>query len=194
MDEAVAVAELVQRLRAGDGEAEALLFARYARRLTAEAEQHIGRKMAGRLDGADIVQSVFRTFFRRSAAGEFRIDSSAQLWRLLVKITVRKARALARYHSAKQRDARAELPDGGARLADVLTREPGPEEAAALVDEIDSLLRGLPPLYCQVLTLRLENHAVAEIAPRLGVSRQTVYRALELLQSRLTASAEADEA
>ena len=100
------IAELVERLRAGDPRAAEELFAAYAQRLTCLAEQQLSRKLAARLDGADVVQSVFRTFFRRSAAGEFRIDSSAQLWRLLVKITVRKARALARYHSAKQRDAR----------------------------------------------------------------------------------------
>ena len=43
------------------------------------------------MDADDIVQSVFRTFFRRAQAGEFRIDSSAQLWQLLVRITVLKA-------------------------------------------------------------------------------------------------------
>jgi RNA polymerase sigma-70 factor (ECF subfamily) len=176
MDEAAVVAGLVQRLQAGDADAAALLFARYARQLTRLAEQHLSRKMAARLDGEDVVQSAFRTFFRRSAAGEFRIDSSAQLWRLLVRITVLKARARARQHTAARRDPGAEQPGGGeAGLLEAVTREPGPD-------------------YCQVLTLRLEGHAVAEIAPRLGVSRQTIYRALELLQRRLTDSTAADEA
>src|SRR4051812_45025103 len=99
MDDAEqAVADLVQRFRRGDEEAAALLFRRYALRLTRVAEQHLGRKLAGRLDGEDVVQSVFRTFFRRSAAGEFSIDGSGQLWRLLVQITLCKARAKARYH------------------------------------------------------------------------------------------------
>jgi hypothetical protein len=61
--------------------------------------------MAGRLDGEDVVQAVCRTFFRRSAAGEFRIDSSAQLRRLLVKITVLKARAWSRQHTAARRSS-----------------------------------------------------------------------------------------
>src|SRR5262245_34433015 len=71
-----------------DAQVVALLFERYARRLAHLAEQHLSRKLAGRLDGEDVVQSVFRTFFRRSALGEFRIDSSDQIWRLLVKMTV----------------------------------------------------------------------------------------------------------
>ena len=68
------VAEWLQRWRSGDAQAAEQLFTRYARRLTGLAEQHLSRKLAGRLDGEDVVQSVFRTFFRRSAAGEFRIE------------------------------------------------------------------------------------------------------------------------
>lgn len=185
MDESSPMADLIERLRAGDPQAAEQLFQRYAQRLTHLAEQHLSHKLAGRLDGEDIVQSVFRTFFRRSSQGEFHIDGSAQIWRLLVKITVLKARAKGRYHAAQQRDVAAEFA-GDAWLAEAVAREPGPEEAAALVDQIEALLHGLPPLCCQVLELRLQGHAVTEIAPRLGVSRQTVYRVLGLLQQRLT--------
>ena len=76
---------LVQRLREGDPRAADALFARYSRHLARAAEQHLARKLAGRVDGEDVVQSVFRTFFRRYQAGEFRIDTSAQLWRLLLR-------------------------------------------------------------------------------------------------------------
>jgi RNA polymerase sigma-70 factor (ECF subfamily) len=159
------------------------VFARYADRLVRVAEQHLSRKLAGRLDGEDVVQSAFRTFFRRSAAGEFRIDTSAQLWRLLLTITLRKARAQGRRHSAGKRAAAAEAGEPTAPLAD---DEPGPAEAAALVDQIEALLRGLPALYAQILERRLEGRPVAEIADQLGLSRQTIYRALNLLQERLT--------
>src|SRR3712207_1415308 len=64
--------ELLRRLREGDPQAEQELFARYARVLTRLAEQHLSRKVAAREDGEDVVQSAFRTFFRRSGAGEFR--------------------------------------------------------------------------------------------------------------------------
>ena len=183
-------AELVVRLRGGDPEAAGELFARYAQRLTALAEQQLSRKLAARLDGADVVQSVFRTFFRRSAAGEFRIDSSAELWRLLVQITLQKARAYGRQHTAGVRDVAAEEPGGGAAfLREIVAHEPGPEEAAVLIDQIETLLRGLPPLYCDLLQLRLEGYSVSDTATRLGVSRRTVHRGLHLLQQRLTRSA-----
>jgi RNA polymerase sigma factor (sigma-70 family) len=191
MNEEVPVADLLQRFQAGDQRAAEELFARYAQRLTRLAEQHLSRKLAGRLDGEDVVQSVFRTFFRRSADGEFRIDSSAQLWQLLVKITLLKARAKGRYHTADKRDAGAEQP-GGAEdwLPQAVAHDPGPEEAAVLVDQIESLLRGLPPLHAQVLEHRLEGRNVTDIASQLGVSRVTVHRVLNLLQQRLETSAE----
>jgi RNA polymerase sigma factor (sigma-70 family) len=187
MDEAEPIAELVQRLRAGDPRAAEKLFARYAQRLTRLAEQHLSRKVAGRMDGEDVVPSVFRTFFRRSAAGEFQIDSALQIWRLLMQSTLRKARAKSRHHTAEMRGVAAELPGGGdAWLAEAVAHEPGPAEAAALVDQIEALLRDLPDLYCHLLDMRLQGHSVAEIAQQLGVTRQTVYRALHLFQERLT--------
>ena len=191
MDASSSIAELVLRLRGGDDQAAQELFARYAQRLTCLAEQQLSRKLAARLDGADVVQSVFRTFFRRSARGEFRIDTSAELWRLLVQITVQKARAAGRQHTAGLRDVGGEAPGGGAALlAEAVTREPGPAEAAALVDQIEELLRGLPALYRDLLQLRLEGHSVSDTATRLGVSRRTVHRGLNLLQQRLIRSQE----
>jgi RNA polymerase sigma-70 factor, ECF subfamily len=186
MGEAESVPGIVKRLNDGDPVGMDELFTRFAGRLTRVAEAHLSRKLAGRVDGEDVVQSVFRTFFRRSAEGEFHIDGSAQLWRLLVKITLRKARAKARHHTAGRRDVRAEVAvDGDGWLAEAVARDPGPLEAAILVDQIETLLEGLPPLSCFVLDLRLQGLGPSEIAPRLGVSRQTVYRTLKLLQERL---------
>ena len=83
------------------------------------------------------------------------------------------------------RDVRAETPGADDWLHEAVTQEPGPAEAAALVDQIEVTLRGLPAMCCQVLEMRLQGQSVAEIAPQLSVSRQTVYRVLHLLQQRL---------
>src|SRR3954454_16497945 len=108
MDDAVTLAELVRQLQDGDAGAAEELFRRYATRLTHVAEQYLNARVGRREDGADVVQSVFRTFFRRNAAGQFRIDSSIQMWRLLVKITVLKAQARGRFHTAARRDVATE--------------------------------------------------------------------------------------
>jgi RNA polymerase sigma-70 factor (ECF subfamily) len=190
MHDADPVVALVARARTGDHNATEQLFGLYVERLTRLAEEHLSRRLAGRVDSEDVVQSVFRTFFRRCAAGQFSIDTSRNLYRLLVTITLRKTAAKARRHTSGSRDVLTEAPaaaDGA--LLDAIARDPDPSAAAELLDEIEILLRGLPSLHAQVLDLRLQGYAVAEIAPRLGVSRQTIYRALEVLQQRLVARA-----
>jgi RNA polymerase sigma-70 factor (ECF subfamily) len=139
------------------------------------------------MDSEDVVQSVFRTFFRRSSSGEFLIDSSAKIWRLLVKITLLKARAKGRFHTAGMRDVRAEtVPEEDNWWLQVRARDPGPAEAAAFVDLIESLLRNRPPLFKEVLQMRLEGQGPTDIARQLGLSRQNVYQVLKQLQERLS--------
>jgi RNA polymerase sigma-70 factor (ECF subfamily) len=187
MSETDPIPDAVRRLQGGDPQSADALFALYAWRLTRVAERHLSDKLAGRIDGEDVVQSVFRTFFRRGAAGEFRVESSAQLWRLLLTITLRKVAAHGRHHTTQARDVAAEA-GGDDWLSAAIAREPGPEEAAVFVDQIETLLRGLPPLFCQILDLRLQGCGPTEVARRLDVSRMTVQRALSLLKQRLEAA------
>jgi RNA polymerase sigma-70 factor (ECF subfamily) len=156
--------------------------------LVALAQRHLSPRLAARLDGEDVVQSVFRTFFRRCAQGEFHLNTSDELWRLLVTLTLRKVQARARHHLAGKRRVGAEAPGGANTLAEVAGREPGPEDAAVLMDQLSGLLAGLPDWYAQLIDLRLQGHSVADIALRLNLSRQSVYRGLGLLGQRLTAS------
>jgi RNA polymerase sigma-70 factor (ECF subfamily) len=189
MCDSPSVPDLVRRMRDGDSTAAEQLFVRYTLQLNRLAERRLSRRLAGRVEGEDVVQSVFRTFFRRCRHGEFRIDSSSHLWRLLVQVTVRKVAAKARRLRGETFRASAAGGDGATPLAEAVCREPGPQEAAELVDQVTALLRGLPETHGRILQMRLEGYAVAEIAPRLDVSRQTVYRVLALLQRRLSRDA-----
>jgi RNA polymerase sigma-70 factor (ECF subfamily) len=177
--------DLIKNWRAGDPQAAAMLFSRYAERLTWLAEQHLSRKVAGRVDGQDVVQSAFRTFFRRAAKGEFQIDSSGKLWHLLVKITLLKARAKGRYHTAGMRNVNAEVDTG---WQEALGHEPGPADAAALLDLIDTILRDRPALFREVLERRLQGESVTDIARKLKISRQSIYHILKQLQEKMIES------
>lgn len=177
--------DLLKHWQAGDPKAAEMLFLRYAQRLTWLAEQHLSRKVASRVDGQDVVQSAFRTFFRRAAEGEFQIDSTGKLWRLLVKITLLKARAKGRYHTAGLRNVNAEVDAG---WQDALGHEPGPADAAALLDLIDTILRDQPALFRDILERRLQGETVTDIARQLKISRQSIYHVLRQLQERLIAS------
>lgn len=94
------VIEMLARWQEGDDAATRYLFERYSQRLIRLAEKHLSDKVTPRVDGEDIVQSVFRTFFRRSAQGEWTVDAAVDLWQLLVSITLAKVRSQARRHTA----------------------------------------------------------------------------------------------
>jgi RNA polymerase sigma-70 factor (ECF subfamily) len=198
-DDLTATTDMLSRWQQGDPRAAGELFERYAQRLTRLAEQHLSRRVAGRIDGEDVVQSVFRTFFRRSAGGEFHIDHASELWRLLARITLMKARAKGRHHTAQKRDVRAEtpLPSGeepSAWWLEPLARDPDPADAVAVVNLIEFLLRDRPAVFASVLEMRLQGESVVDVARQLGVSRKVVYTILQQFQRQLEGSLPADPA
>ncbi len=144
------------------------LYADYANRLARLAERHLSQRMAGRVDGSDVVQSVLRTFFRRANAGEFQIDQESRLWHLLVRMTLCKVAALGRRHTAERRDLNRETSGEStdAAMMAALSREPGPEEMTAFTDQIESLLQGLSDWHAQVLELRLAGLSPTEISSK----------------------------
>lgn len=171
------------RLRAGDGEAVRQLFDDYSSKLVQLAGKNIHPALLKRFDGEDVVQSVFRTFFRRHEEGDFCIEHSQQLWQLLVTLTLCKTRSHARRHTAEKRDAQVDQA-----MADdqpVLDRQPSPEDALALWEEVDVVLEGLPERTAEIIAMRLEGKNRSEIARELDLSRQTIHRILSLVQQRL---------
>jgi RNA polymerase sigma-70 factor (ECF subfamily) len=185
MDDADSLTDLVQRCRDGDREAFDRLFALYARRLARVAENHLSRKLAARVGPDDIVQSVFRTFFRRSTQGDLQINDSAHLWHLLVRMTLLKVKTKWRFHTAGERSLAREVAGDDAWLAGISGRDPGPEEAAVAVDLMEALVNGLDPLHAEVLALLVRGHSVAEVAQKLKKTRQSIYRIRALLEHRL---------
>lgn len=186
MDDSVNATLLLERWRTGDEQAAATLFHLYSHKLTSIAERQLNQQISTRVDGEDIVQSAMRTFFRRGKRGDFQIDSSVGLWHLLVKITLAKAKSQARRHTSPKRDVAREksFETTGAQYW-VPVHEPTPSEAATLVDLIQSVVEGLPEKYAEILRLRLAGETRSEVAEKLGITRQTVYRALKTMQSRL---------
>ena len=58
------------------------------------------------VDAEEIVQSVFRTFFRRAAHGHYSVPDGEEMWKLLLVIALNKVRAAGAYHRAAKRDMR----------------------------------------------------------------------------------------
>src|SRR5262245_14784688 len=118
-------ADLAERLAAGDEAAAREVHRRYTPRLVALARQRLPAGVRARTDPESVVQSVYRSFFGRAAAGEFALGEWDDLWGLLARIAVRKCLNRVRFHRQECRDVGRE--DGGARWT-VAAPEPSPDE------------------------------------------------------------------
>src|SRR5262245_63507372 len=105
---------LLERLRAGDEDAAAEVFNRFAHRLIALARKQLQQTIRSKEDPEDVVQSAYRSFFWRQREGQFHIDNWDDVWGILTVITVRKCGRRMSYFRAARRNVRREvrLPDG----------------------------------------------------------------------------------
>jgi len=186
MPENTLPAALVKGIQAGESKAAEILVAHFGDGLRRQATRRLGRKFAIRTDGEEVVQSAFRTFFRRVAEGKLTIDNSNELAHLLVQITQRKALAKIRTHTAQGRSVNAEVPGAECALANVECREQLPDHVVMVEDLCDAIVKGLPSLHRQVLFMQVQGSKIVEIATEVGVSQRTVNRILGILRDRIT--------
>lgn len=179
---------VITRLRAGDDDAAAEVFDRFAGRLIDLARSHLRDGVRAKVEPEDVLQSVFRSFFTRHRAGQFTLGGWGDVWGLLTVITLRKCRNQAAHFRAGRRDVGREmaLADGGSwPTTAALARDPTPSEAAALADLLATLTRRLDDRDRQVLELHLLGHTAPEIADRIGRAVRTVWRSLERIRARV---------
>ena len=178
--------ELLYRWRTGDQAAADALYRRYAQQLCALAEKNIGERLGRRVGPEDIVQSVFRSFFRRSRDGEFQIDHSNSIWRLLVRLTWHRIKRQAERHTQGKRDVRAEVHRAANDpLPEAMAQDPTPAESAALNDELEAALVGLDTSAPEIVSLCIQGFSTSEIAAKLGCSRWKIRRLLDRVGHRL---------
>lgn len=164
---------------------EAELVERYTRRLLGLARQQLPERLRARVDPEDVVQSVYRSFFRRLNEDRFSFEDSHDVWRLLATITFCKARNAIKHHQRQRRDVRRETPlesGDSLPLSSRFEDEPGAEDLAVLVESLERLLAGLPELHRTIVVQRLEGDSIEQIARQVERSRRTVLRVLAHVQ------------
>ena len=189
--------QLLILLRNGDERAASQVVDLYAERLLRLAGKRINQRLAGRVGAEDIVQSVFRTFFHRAKQGEFELHDRDDLCKLLARITLRKTFRQIAHHLCAKRSVRREAQGGDESqkvLLSLLAREPAPEEAVALLDEMEALLAQLRPVDRQIVEMKLQGFNSLEIAEQLGVSDRKVRRLMERLRELAAADPLAEPA
>jgi RNA polymerase sigma-70 factor (ECF subfamily) len=193
MSPELSLPEIMARLRQGDADAARLIFERFAQRLIGLARSHLDRSLRGKVDPEDVMQSVFKSFFRIQREETVALSEWNDLWSLLAVITLRKCGHRAAYYQAACRDVRRESTssanDDEAEAGwEVIAREPTPLEAMMLGETVEEILRSLDERERLLASLALQGYTRMEIAERVGCTERTVYRVLERLRRHLERS------
>jgi RNA polymerase sigma-70 factor (ECF subfamily) len=179
--------EFLARLQAQDGAAARDLFRRFAGQLIALARQKFAGPLRHKVDPEDVVQSAYKSFFRRYGDGSLKGENWNSLWGLLTIITVRKCAERVAYHRAECRDTAREATatEPGRSWPDAPGREPTPLEAAQLRETVEHLFADLETDERPVVEMSLQGYSTQEISQQLDCPERTVRRLRERVRHRL---------
>jgi hypothetical protein len=160
------VTRLIQLLRSDDPVerdlAARLISQRYFRDLLELARNHLSRRIRRREDEEDVLQSMYKRFCLRQRRGEFDLAGRDALWRLLVTITLRKSRNVAKNQARDRRDIAREQTIGD---------RDDPESAHWVLEQMDAA--GPSPAEAALLNEALERRLGVLADPQL---RQIAHR------------------
>lgn len=184
---------LIVGLRDGNTQAINEFFNEYGGMLHRMADQRLPAGVRRRIGPEDVVQSACRTFLRRAKEGEFELDDSDGLWRLLCAITLTKMKEQTRFHMRQKRGLQREVAlstPADASMADFEHVAPGPTpgEEAAFADTFRQALESMTDEERQMVEWRLQELTQEEIAEKLGCSERTVRRVLKKVEAQLLAT------
>jgi RNA polymerase sigma-70 factor (ECF subfamily) len=177
---------LLDRFRTGEQDAATEIHARYAERLEALVSSQTAADLKTRFDPEDVVQSVFRTLFRRVSHGLYDVPAGEELWQLLLVLALNKTRKLASFHRAQKRDVGK--THGSEKLAHLLQQGDGRDEAAHQMLQlvVEDLVSDLPDAHRQIIKLRIEGYRTEDISQATERSKRTVERVLQEFRQKLS--------
>jgi RNA polymerase sigma-70 factor, ECF subfamily len=176
---------LLQSIRHGNQDAASVLYYRYAHRLRALVQAKRSSDLASRVDHEDIVQSVFKSFFRGVSRGSYDVPAGEELWQLFLVITLNKVRAKGVFHRAAKRDVRLTVGDDEIDGSSIGLKS-NHDAYLLLKMAVEEALDRLPAQHKLVTQLRMEGDEVAEIARKTGRSKRSVERILQECREKLS--------
>jgi RNA polymerase sigma-70 factor (ECF subfamily) len=190
MPEQDTFAEFIRRIRAGDEQAAVEMVRRYEPLIRREIRLQLEDCRLSRLfDSMDICQSVLISFFFRTTAGQYDLDTPEQLQRLLVTMAKNKLASAARSQHRRRRDQRRVAADGQEQLEGVAAAVPTPSQIVAGKELLERFRQALNKEERQLADLRAEGLSWGDIATRLGgtpqARRMQLARAVERVARQL---------
>lgn len=187
------VSQWILGVQHGDSLAAQRLWERYYGRLVRLADRNLNGSPRRMADEEDVVVSAFAAFCQAAEKGRFpELTEREGLWRLLVKLTAKKAASQLRRQFRKKRGGglvRGESvfwgPDqqpSTAGLDGVIGDSPTPEFAAAVAEECSRLFDLLDEDLRSIAVAKMEGYTNLEIADRLKCSLSTVERSLRMIR------------
>jgi len=179
----------MRALEDGDADAAERLWLRFFDQLVDVARRRLrGRRRVA--DEEDVALSALDTLFRGAAEGRFSdVADRQELWRLLVKITARKAVDTLRREGRQKRgggEVRGESVFAGfdARGLDQVLTDAHAEGFLTSLDDVHERLLGIlrDDTLRDVARLRMEGYENREIAERMSISLRSVERKLSLIR------------
>jgi RNA polymerase sigma-70 factor (ECF subfamily) len=182
--------DLVQRVKAGDSQAFADLFAKYRSRLAVLIHYKMGQDLRRLVDVDDVLQETLMKAYRDIARFEYRSPGAFMSW--LAPIAEHVIMDLARTQGRQKREGelvrfRSDSNPGGPEPVDSMTpsrifREN--EALAGLIEQLDHLTEDYRNV---ILLAKVEGLNTAEVAERLGKSREAtsllLHRAIKRFRS-----------
>jgi RNA polymerase sigma-70 factor (ECF subfamily) len=175
------VEKLLGRLGRGETAAAEELYAAYAAYIRTVVRRQLSARLRAQFDSADVVQSVWVQIIRGIASTGWRVESESQLRALLGVVARRRLFTRARVPAATA----GTVLTGDELDAFPARGQPRASEVARADELWHRLLALCPPEHRDVLHLRREGVALAEIAEQTGLHEGSVRRILRRLSREL---------
>ena len=191
------VNQFIIRAQAGDPDAQQEIWDKFFPQLLelARLRLHGGVKRVG--DEEDVALSVLNSYFTGAQENKFPdVRGRDELWRLLSRMTQRKAIDWIRFYGRRKRqvmgesalmaNAECETVPAGADaprpLDGIASEQPTPVMELIVIEECQRLMELLPDELRSVVLRRLEGHSNLEIAHVNSCSLATVERRMKLVR------------
>ena len=195
MSSSESVVGLIEQVRAGNEQAAHAIWDAYFPDLVRIARQHLSSMPRRVADEEDVALSALNSFFQAAEKGRFPdLAGRDDLWRLLSRMTQRKAVDLIRQTLNKSRGGgavrgdsvfSAQQSDTGEGLAGEAVEELTPELVAIVAENCRQLLESLEDDELKAIAMaKMQGYTNDEIAERSDVALRTVERRLNLIRSK----------
>lgn len=191
------ITQWIGGIKSGNQSAAGPLWEAYYRQLVTLARNKLRGSTRRVADEEDVALSAFDSFCRNAAEGRFpRLDDRDDLWKLLFTITERKALRQVQ-HERRQKRGGGQVKgesvfehDGSPPGLDQyrVAPEPTPDEAAAIVENVATLLDLLNDCSLRKIAVaKMEGFTNEEIAAQSGMSERSIKRKLRVIRAAWSA-------